>query len=75
MLFRSNSKDHETLQYGDRIQTVDGVKITTADEVVTIANRKRVGDTLTLEVVRRGEVKTLTVTVIEKKPAAKTAEE
>ena len=70
-----NSKDHETLQYGDRIQTVDGVKITTADEVVTIANRKRVGDTLTLEVVRRGEVKTLTVTVIEKKTAAKTAEE
>lgn len=70
-----NSRDHETLWYGDRIQTVDGMKITSADEVVTIANRKKVGDTLTLEVVRRGEVKTLTVTIMEKKPAAKTAEE
>ena len=68
-------EDHEVVRYGDRILTVDGIKISSTAEVIAIVSGKKVGDTLTLEVVRKGDVKTLTVTVAEKKPAAKTAEE
>jgi serine protease Do len=68
-------ENHGTVKYGDRILTVDGVKISSSAEVIAIAAGKRVGDTLTLEVVRKGDVKTLTVTIAEKKPAAKNADE
>jgi serine protease Do len=68
-------ENHEAVKYGDRILTVDGVKISSAAEVIAIATGKKVGDTLTLEVVRKGDVKTLTVTVAEKKPTAKNTEE
>ena len=68
-------EDHEVVRYGDRILTVDGIKISSTAEVIAIVSGKKVGDTLTLEVVRKGDVKTLTVNVAEKKPAAKTAEE
>jgi serine protease Do len=66
---------HGTVKYGDRILTVDGVNISSSAEVIAIAAGKRVGDTLTLEVVRKGDVKTLTVTIAEKRPAAKNADE
>ena len=68
-------QDHETLQYGDRILSVDGVKISSSAEVAAIAAQRKVGDTMTLEVVRQGSTKIVTVTIIEKKPTAKTAED
>jgi S1-C subfamily serine protease len=68
-------ENHGTVKYGDRILTVDGVNISSSAEVIAIAAGKRVGDTLTLEVVRKGDVKTLTVTIAEKRPAAKNADE
>lgn len=68
-------QDHDTVKYGDRILSVDGVKISSAAEVEAIAAGKKVGDTLTLEVAREGSTKTLTVTIMEKKPAANTAAE
>ncbi len=59
--------DHETVRYGDRILSVDGVKISSSAEITAIAARKKVGDTLTLEVVRNGNSETVTITIVEKK--------
>lgn len=61
-------EDHETLQYGDRILSVDGQKVTSVAQVESIVAGKQVGDDLTLEVYRKGSVQTLKVTIAEKKP-------
>jgi len=55
--------EYAGLQPGDRIVSIDGVTIETADQVVNIIQGHSVGDALTMVIVRRGEEKPVSVTL------------
>ena len=61
-------RDHEVVQYGDRILSADGQTITSSAQLDAVVQRKRIGDTLSLTVKRGNQELTLTVTVTEYVP-------
>lgn len=63
-------RDHQVVQYGDRIISADGQSITSAAQLDTVIQSKQIGDTLSLTVKRNGKEITLTVTVTEYVPNA-----
>ncbi len=63
------------LQAGDRIVSVDNVLAETANDVVSRVQEKSVGDTVSLQVARKGQLITVEVELTEANPtAASTAE-
>ena len=63
------------LQAGDRIVSVDNVLAETANDVVSKVQEKSVGDTVSLQVARKGQLITVEVELTEANPtAASTAE-
>ncbi len=56
------------IQVGDIITKLDDVKIETANQLINAKNSHKAGDTVTLEVYRKGEKVTLTVTLDEYTP-------
>lgn len=64
------------LQAGDRIVSVDNVLAETANDVVSRVQEKSVGDTVSLQVARKGQLITVEVELTEANPtAASTAED
>lgn len=61
------------LQQGDIITGVDGVEITTYEELVNAKNERTAGDQMTLTVWRAGEELSITVTLDEQKPTSGTS--
>ena len=53
------------IKIGDVIIEADGTKITTMDELNTIKNKKKIGDTMKLKIYRDGKTKDITVTLQE----------
>lgn len=64
----SNAED-AGIKAGDRIISVDGTEITTADQVVDLVSTHSVGDTLRIKVDRDGKTMTLSVTLNEDIPS------
>lgn len=62
------NRDHEVVQYGDRILSADGQAITSSAQLDAVVQGKRIGDTLSLTVKRGRRELTLTVTVTEYVP-------
>ena len=58
------------LQEGDVITAIDGVEITTMDELNAQKNQHKAGETVTLRINRGGEIKTVQVTLQESVPEA-----
>ena len=58
------------LQEGDVITAIDGVEITTMDELNAQKNLHKAGETVTLRINRGGEIKTVQVTLQESVPEA-----
>lgn len=58
------------IKVGDEIKTVDGKKIITYEDMKGVTDSKKVGDKLTIEVIRNGKKVTTTSTIVEidKKP-------
>ncbi len=65
-----NDRNHAILQYDDLIVAADGNRITTISELSAVIRTKSVGDTMELTVYRGEKQLTLTVSIVEKKPAA-----
>ena len=61
-------KNHEVMQYGDLILSVNGKKLETAADLQAMVSEMEVGDTLELVVFRNRQKETVTITVIEQIP-------
>ena len=61
-------KNHDVMQYGDLILSVNGVKLETAADLQAMVSEMEVGDTLEFVVYRNREKKTVTVKVTEQIP-------
>ena len=57
------------LQVGDIITKIDGKAIATTDDVVTVKNAHKIGDTIKVTVYRNGETKEFSLILQEDKPA------
>ena len=64
------SEGHETVAYGDRILSADGIEVFTTSDLSAILRKKRVGDTLELTVSRDRKTITLSVIITEYIPEA-----
>ena len=59
-IYRSRGLDFD---YADRILAVDGVRVANFDELLTVVEDKRPGDTVELMIVREGQTGTIPVTL------------
>jgi S1-C subfamily serine protease len=60
--------NEDSLNVGDKITSIDGVKITSVSQISEIVREHKIGDTLTFLINRNKEEKTLTVRVMEHNP-------
>jgi len=65
----SNAED-AGIKSGDRIISIDGTEITTADQVVDMISKYSIGDTFKIKVDRDGKTMTLSVTLKEDVPSS-----
>ncbi len=65
-----NDKDHDVLRYEDLILAVDGVKVSSIEDVTAAVRQKKVGDTVELIIYRNQQQMTVSVTVVESVPTA-----
>ena len=61
-------RNHDVMQYGDLILSVNGVKLETAAQLQTMVSEMEVGEDLELVIYRNKEKQTVTVKVIEQIP-------
>lgn len=62
----------DVLQVGDRVISVDGNEISSADEVTALVKKASVGDTFSFQVSRQGKIIEVTVVCYEKVPESAT---
>ena len=61
-------ENHDTVKYGDLILSADGKEITGSADLSAVVNKKSVGDTIELTLLRDRREITVTVTVVEDIP-------
>ncbi len=65
-----SDREHDTLLYGDLILEVNGQELTTGAELRALIDQKKVGDTVELTIYRNQREMTVTVSVVEERPAS-----